>query len=256
MMKVVILCGGRGSRLNEETEFKPKPLVTIGGIPILVHIMRTYAHYGYKDFILCLGYKGEMIKEYFMNKEAFSNDFSMNLKSGSRMYHTEQNDNWNITFVDTGLETMTGARIKRIEKFIDGPFHMTYGDGIADIDISSLVNQHLTFGRIGTMTCVHPHSKYGLVKLGENHQVEDFAEKRVLHDYINGGFFIFEKGIFDYLSEDEKCVLEVGPLNELVADEHLTAYKHDGFWHCLDTFKDYVELNEMWNNKLRPWVKL
>lgn len=255
LAKVVILCGGRGTRLNEETEFRPKPLVTVGNIPILVHIMETYSHYGYKDFVLCLGYKGELVKEFFLHKELLGNDFSFNLKSGAKKTHGS-NEDWNITFVDTGLETQTGARIKRVEKYIDSDmFLATYGDGLCDVNISELVKFHKKQNTVGTITAVHPHSKYGLIKEGKNSLIESFVEKPVLYEYINGGFFAFKKNVFDYLSPDEQCILEAAPLTKLVSEKQLSMYRHEGFWHCMDTYKDYLDLNRIWDTGAIPWKK-
>jgi len=234
--KVVILCGGKGTRLHEETEFRPKPLVPIGDVPILVHIMNSYSYHGYNDFVLCLGYKGELIAEFFSKSEI--------------------NEKWNITFAYTGLETQTGARIKRIEKYIDSDFFLaTYGDGISDVNISNLVDFHKKQNTIGVITAVHPHSKYGLMKEGENSIIEEFVEKPVLYDYINGGFFTFKKDVFDYLSEDEDCILEREPFTKLVSEKQLSMFKHEGFWHCMDTYKDYLDLNKMWDSGNVPWKK-
>lgn len=233
-IKVVILCGGRGTRLNEETEFRPKPLVPIGEKPILLHIMNHYAHYGYSNFVICLGYKGDLITKYFIENPQ---------------------NNWNIEFVDTGVEAQTGTRIKRVEKYIDSDYFLaTYGDGISDVNISELVNFHKTKGITATLTAVHPHSKYGQIKEGPGSLIEEFVEKPILNDYINGGFFVFRKEIFDYLSNKEDCILEREPFSKLVSKKQLSMFKHEGFWHCMDTYKDYLELNEMWKEGKRPWV--
>jgi len=234
--KVVILCGGKGTRLQEETEFRPKPLVPIGEMPILFHIMKTYSNYGFNKFILCLGYKGQMINDFFSENKQI------------------QGENWDIIFADTGVESQTGSRIKQIEKHIDSDiFLATYGDGISNINITGLFNFHKKQNTIGTLSAVHPHSKYGLIKEGKNHIVENFVEKPVLYDYINGGFFVFKKEFFDYLSKDESCILEREALSNLVSKKQLSMYKHEDFWHCMDTYKDYLELNEMWRNKNTPW---
>ena len=249
--KVVILCGGIGTRLKEETEFKPKPLVEIGGLPILWHIMKHYSHYGYNDFILCLGYKGEMIKEYFLNYESMKSDFTLNLGRKGRMVHTQTQEDWNITFAETGDETQTGGRIKKIEKYIDGEFFLvTYGDGVSDIDINKLVEFHKEKGKIGTITGVHPWSKYGTVHIDENNIITEFREKPILKDIINGGFFVFNRKIFDYLTED--CMLEKEPFNKLASEKQLALFKYEGFWHCMDTYKDSLDLNKMWE-KGAPW---
>ncbi len=234
--KVVILCGGKGTRLQEETEFRPKPLVPIGEMPILFHIMKNYSYYGFNEFVLCLGYKGQMIKDFFSKKEKI------------------KKENWSIIFADTGLESQTGSRIKQIEKYINSDnFLATYGDGISNINITNLFNFHKKQNTIGTLSAVHPHSKYGLIQEGKNNLVETFVEKPVLYDFINGGFFVFKKEFFDYLSKEETCILEREPLTNLVLKKQLSMFKHERFWHCMDTYKDYLELNEMWRNKNTPW---
>lgn len=253
--KVVILCGGLGTRLKEETEYRPKPLVKIGEMPILWHIMKIYSHYGYNDFVLCLGYKGEMIKEYFLNYEWMSNDFTINLKSGRERVtrHTHETEDWTITFAETGSETPTGGRIKKIEKYVrdDDYFLATYGDGIATMDISELVNFHKAKGKIATLTGTHPISKYGKVKYGVDGIITSFEEKPALEDIVNGGFFIFNKEIFDYM--DENCILEDDVLSKLAVARQLAIFVHRGFWHCMDTYKDFITLNEMWNSGNSPW---
>jgi glucose-1-phosphate cytidylyltransferase len=251
--KVVILCGGMGTRLREETEFRPKPLVNIGGMPILWHIMKTYSHHGYNDFIICLGYKGDMIKQYFLNYEWMSNDFTLNLGSGEGRisHHTSIAENWNITFVDTGEETQTGGRIKKIEKYItEDNFMVTYGDGVSDIDINKLMEFHKSHNRIGTLTGVHPSSKYGTVQINEDNVVDEFREKPVLKDLINGGFFVFKKEFFNYIQED--CMLEREPFERLARHRQMSLFKHSGFWHSIDTYKDFKEINKIWH-KGAPW---
>lgn len=233
--EVVILCGGRGTRLNEETEFRPKPLVPIGNEPILLHIMKIYAHYGFKNFILCLGYKGDMIREYFNSNEC---------------------PDWTIELVDTGLDAQTGTRIKRVERYVNSDdFLATYGDGVGEIDIGTLFEFHKKQNTLGTLTAVHPHSKYGMIRPGSDNLIGEFIEKPILSDYINGGFFVFKKGFFDYLSSDDSCILERDPFTNLVSKNQLSMYKHEGFWHCMDTYKDYLELNELWKQGRKPWVK-
>ena len=253
--KVVILCGGMGTRLREETEFKPKPLVMIGNKPILVHIMDTYARYGYRDFILCLGYKGEMIKEYFLNYDWMVNDFTLNISSGEGKLkrHTNQNHDYNITFVDTGNDTLTGGRIKKIEKYIDGEdFMMTYGDGVSNVDIGKLWEFHKQHNKVGTLTGVHPWSKYGTVDIDKEYTVTKFREKPILKDWINGGFFVFKKKIFDYIKGD--CMLEEEPFEKLSKDRQMALFRHEGYWHCMDTYKDYKDLNKIWEKGSAPWV--
>lgn len=257
--KVVILCGGKGTRLQEETEFRPKPLVPIGNIPILVHIMGIYSKYGYKDFVLCLGYKGDLIKEFFLHKEIVENDFTLNLKDNSKIIKHAKNklteSDWTITFAETGAETQTGGRIKKIQKYIDGEtFLATYGDGVSDINIEKLVSFHNSQKTLATLTAVHPHSKYGLIKTGNNNLIEEFVEKPRLFDYINGGFFVFNQKVFDYLNEKDDCILEREPFTNLVRDKQFSMYKHEGFWHCMDTYKDYLDLNALWDAKKTPWL--
>jgi glucose-1-phosphate cytidylyltransferase len=253
-LKVVILCGGFGTRLREETEFKPKPLVQIGNKPILWHIMKHYSHFGFNDFILCLGYKGEMIKDYFLNYIWRANDFTINLQKINEIttHAPGEIENWNITFVDTGKKTQTGGRIKAIEKYIKEPhFLATYGDGVSDVDIRKVVAFHKAKGKIGTLTGLHPRSKYGNVNIGNDQIVTEFKEKSVLNDLINGGFFVFKKEIFNYLKEN--VMLEKEPFEELAKKGQLALYKHDGYWQCMDTFKEYKELNKIWNNTNAPW---
>lgn len=228
--QVVILCGGKGTRLREETEFKPKPMVEIGGKPILWHIMKTYQHFGYEDFILCLGYKGNMIEEYF----------------------NEHMGKLNITFANTGLETQTGSRLAKIEKLITKEnFLMTYGDGLSNVPLDKVRDFHEKQHTIATLTAVHPHTTFGRVIEDEGGIVREFDEKPVLHDYINGGFYFFNIAIFDYLTNGEECVLEKEPMKKLVSEKELSMFKHEGFWHAMDTYKDYLELNKMWETNPR-----
>ena len=254
--KVVILCGGEGTRLREETEFKPKPMVTVGGSPILWHIMKIYAHYGFNDFVLCLGYKGEAIKQFFLTHELMHNDFTIRLndRAADKVHKDGKFEDWTITFADTGLKSQTGSRLKRIEKYIDtDDFFVTYGDGVIDADMGKELEFHKKIGTTATITGVHPQSRYGLIKPGKGGLVETFVEKPVLFDYINGGFYVFKKEIFDLLSTDEKCVLETEPLSTLAQKKQLSMYRHDGFWYAMDTYKDYLELNRMWDQGKRPW---
>jgi len=250
---VVILCGGMGTRLREETEYKPKPMVDIGGKPIVWHIMKIYAHYGYTKFILCLGYKGSVIKDYFLNYEAMSNDLTVSYGGASKTHylsnHKEQN--FEITLVDTGLHTMTGGRIKRIEKFIDTEtFMVTYGDGLANVDIGKLVAFHKSHGKLATLTAARPPSRFGILELTNEDQVKQFREK-VATEWINGGFLVFNRRVFDYLDED--CVLEREPMEKLAKDNQMMAYKHEGFWIGMDTYREYEMLNQMWDNGNAPW---
>ncbi len=255
-IKVVILCGGRGSRLREETEIRPKPLVEIGDRPILWHIMKIYAHYGFKDFILCLGYKGEKIKEYFLNYEAMNNDFTIRLGSRDQIQfhsgHLERG--WNIALVNTGNQAQTGTRIKRIEKFItDDTFMVTYGDGVGNIDINRLLEHHRSSKKIGTVTCVHPASRFGELLI-KGKEVEEFSEKpQVKGGFINGGFFVFNKKFFAYLKDNDNCYLEGEPLERLVGEGELGVYMHKDFWQCMDTQRELDVLNDMWKRNKAPW---
>jgi len=252
--KVVILCGGLGTRLREETEFKPKPLVEIGGRPILWHIMKGYAHYGFRDFILCLGYRGQMVKEYFLSHEYMDHDFLLDLRTNERqvLQRNADDEDWRIVFADTGLETNTGGRIKRIQRYIDTEyFFATYGDGVSDVDIRRLEAFFLEKGKAAVITGLHPWSKYGRVDVGADGSVMGFAEKPQLMDVINGGFFVFSRRVFDYLDED--CILEREPFERLAKDREMALYKHEGFWHAMDTYKDYLELNRMWSSGQAPW---
>ena len=255
IMKAVILCGGIGTRLKEETEFRPKPLVEIGGMPILWHIMKIYSHYGVKDFVLCLGYKGELIKKFFMELDTHNSDFTYNPMTKKIEYHNDGDaEDWNITFAETGSDTNTGARIKMIEKYIDEDnFHLTYGDGVADIDINKLIDFHANHGKIGTVTAVRPMSKFGVLDI-DGDKVIDFSKKNLAHDgRVDGGFFVFNKKIFDYLSTDKDCILEGEPLKRLAVDNQFVAYRHDGFWQCMDTIRHAEILNEMWLEKRALW---
>lgn len=254
-IKVVILCGGFGTRLREETELKPKPMVEIGGMPILWHIMKTYAHYGFNEFVLCLGYKGEVIKEYFYHYEILSNDFTIELGSKNiEIYPGHSEKGWKVTLVDTGLNAMTGARIKRIEKFIDSDiFMLTYGDGVTDLNIKDLLNFHKNHGKIGTVTGVTPPSRYGELLIEKDHVVSFKEKSKTSNGSINGGYFIFNKKFFNYLKDEDTCVLEKEPLEKLVADRELKVFQHKGFWQCMDTYRDYKYLNDLWEKGGSPW---
>lgn len=253
-MKVVILCGGKGTRMRDMTEFIPKPLVQIGGKPIIWHIMKTYAQYGFTDFILCLGYKGSMIKEYFVHHDWMNNDFTLNLRSNKKtiVNHSNQLEDWNVTFVDTGLETMTGGRIKRVEPYIgEEEFMVTYGDGVANIDINKLLAQHKKMGKIATLTAIHPMSQFGVLEATDS-LVKSFKEKPRLDGIINGGFFVFNRKIFSYLKEDS-TILEEEPLRTLTREQQLALYEHHEFWKCMDTPKDAADLNRMWDENKAEW---
>lgn len=250
---VVILCGGMGTRLREETEYKPKPMVEIGGRPMLWHIMKIYAYYGFRRFILCLGYKGNVIKDYFLNYEAMSNDFTLRLGQDNHLTyqsnHPEQD--FEVTLVDTGLKTMTGGRVKRIEQFIEtDTFMVTYGDGLANVDIGALVAFHCHHGKLATLTATRPPSRYGILEMTVDGQIERFREK-VQTEWINGGFLVFNRRVFDYLDPD--CILEREPMERLADDEQLMAFKHEGFWIGMDTYREYEMLNQMWDVDKAEW---
>lgn len=252
-MKVVILCGGKGTRLREETEFKPKPLVEVCGRPILWHIMRGYASAGFNEFVLCLGYKGEMIRQYFEEYATADADYTLDLATGETTILRSRDDgvDWRITFAETGAETQTGARIKLVEPYVDGDHFMcTYGDGVADVDYRALDGFHKQKGRIAVMTGVHPWSKYGQLIVDDDCIVEQFIEKPRLHDYINGGFFVFDRRIFDYIRGD--VMLERQPFEQLAVERQIALYKHEGFWASMDTYKDMAELNA-YSYENAPW---
>ncbi len=254
-MKTIILSGGLGYRLKEETEFKPKPMVLIGDKPILWHIMKIYAHYGFNDFIIALGYKGDYIKQYFLNQKQLIHDFTLHTKSGSvRIHKSDGNtaDDFKITFVDTGEETLPGERILRLKNYIpkeDKNFMVTYGDGVSDVNIKELVKFHKKQNTIGTITGVHPRSKYGLLKLNENSIVDSFIEKPVLKERTNGGFMIFKREFFKYINPGE---YEHEGLKRLTKEKQLSVFVHDGFWHSMDTYSDVENLNKLWI-ETKPW---
>jgi len=251
--KIVILAGGFGTRLKGETEFKPKPLIKIGGKPIIWHIMKIYAKYGYTDFVIAGGYKVEEIKQYFMNFILMHNDFTINLKDNKIDLLSNNQEMFNITIVDTGLNTLTGGRIKRLRDVIgENRFMVTYGDGVANIDIDKLMEFHESHGKLATVTGVRPSSRFGELNVKEN-LVVSFEEKpQVSEGYINGGFFIFEPTIFDYIQGD-KTSLEREPLERLSREGHLAIYKHNDFWRCMDTHKDMDELNTLWEEGNAKW---
>ena len=255
-MKVIILCGGQGTRLREETEYRPKPLVDVGGRPILWHIMKLYAHYGYRDFVLCLGYRGNMIKEYFLNYEAMNSDFTINLgKNNHLAYHdAHMEQDYHVTLSDTGLDTMTGARVKRVQRYVDDDiFMVTYGDGLSDINIPALLDYHHSHGRLATVTSVQPYSRFGVLNLDDAGHVTSFTEKPKMTSWASAGYFVFNRRVFDYLSIDPACVLEREPLEQLARDGQLMTYRHDGFFFAMDTYREYLHLNELWANGNAPW---
>ncbi len=254
-MKAVILCGGRGTRLQNETEYRPKPLVEIGGMPILWHIMKIYSQYGVKDFVLCLGYKGHMIKDFFMDLDVYSKDMSYNTHTKQITIHdTSPVDDWNIVFAETGLDTNTGARVKRIEKYItEDDFFLTYGDGLADVNVKELYEYHKRHKKIGTVTAVRPLARFGVLSI-DDEKIMDFTKKHIMHsNRIDGGFFVFKREFFKFLWEKKDCVLEEEPLKKLVKENQFTAYKHDGFWQCMDIPQHADLLNAMWDAQDAPW---
>lgn len=255
-MPVVILCGGQGTRLREETEYRPKALVEIGGRPILWHIMRIYAHHGFSEFILALGYKGSMIKEYFLNFEAMCSDFSMTLGEPNHveLHRSYPEKGWRLTFVDTGIDSQTGCRLHRVRPYVKAPrFFVTYGDGVSAIDLTAQASFHARHGRIATVTGVRPRSRFGEL-VEEGGRVVDFREKpQVREGFINGGFFVFSEAIFGYVSDDEGCVLEHEPMERLVKEDELRIWKHEAPWYCMDTYRDYLLLSDVWKSGRAEW---
>ncbi len=255
-MKTVILCGGLGTRLAEETQVKPKPMVEVGGRPILWHIMKIYEQHGLNDFVLALGYKGEVIKDYFLNYHARLSDLTVQLKSGSVQYSNPTAEDWNVSLVDTGANTLTGGRLLRLKSLLEaeGTFMLTYGDGVSDIDLTALLAFHRAHGKLATVTAVKPSARFGGMII-ESGIVQNFKEKPQSGEgWINGGFFVFGAGIFDYL-EDDSTVLEQSPLENLVRDDQLMAYEHPGYWQCMDTIRDRDALQEYCDSGTAHWLK-
>lgn len=256
-MKVLILAGGLGSRLSEETTLKPKPMVEIGGKPILWHIMKIYSSYGFNEFIILCGYKGYVIKEYFVNYYNHMSDMTIDLSSNSITHHKNHAEKWKITLVDTGLETMTGSRIKKVKEYIGNEsFMLTYGDGVGDININSLVEFHKKHGKSITMTAVQPEGRFGSLLIDENNEVKSFQEKpKGDNNWINAGFFVCEPSVFDHIADGNQIIFEREPLELLTEKGELFVYKHCGFWKPMDTLRDKIRLEEMIEKGSAPWIK-
>ncbi len=256
-MKVAILAGGLGTRLSEETIVKPKPMVEIGGMPIIWHIMKIYSSYGYNEFVICLGYKGYIIKEFFYNYFLHMSDVTMDIGSNKIKYFNSKSENWKVTLIDTGQETMTGSRLKKIAPYLSEDFMLTYGDGVSDINIKKLVNHHKNSGKLATLTAVQPDGRYGVLDI-ENNLVNDFVEKPAGdNNWVNAGFFVMNKKILEILdSTRDDEVLETDLLAKLAKDGNLNAYKHSSFWKCMDTIRDKNMLENMWNSdpKWKVWA--
>jgi glucose-1-phosphate cytidylyltransferase len=254
-LKAVILCGGKGLRMGYDSNITCKPLVKVGGMPILWHIMKFYKQFNIDEFILCLGFNQEAIKDYFANMDWRNNDFRLKAnKNGVKISNLSLQESWDIIFADTGQETMTGGRIKKIQKYInEDEFMLTYGDGVSDVNIDALYKFHKQKGKIATVTGIRPRTGYGVMDVEEG-VVTKFEEKPIMDRWINAGFFVLNKGVFDYLSDNEQCIWEEEPMRQLVLNRELAVYQHDGFWQPIDTIKDVQLVNEMWKNNKRPWV--
>ncbi len=253
-MKVVILAGGFGTRISEESQFKPKPMIDIGGMPILWHIMKLYSYYGFNDFIICAGYRQEVIKEWFGNYFLHTSDITFDFSKGDEVIvHKKHTEPWKVTVVDTGLHTMTGGRLKRIGRFLDGDsFMMTYGDGVCDVDINKLIEQHKACGKLATLTAVQPDGRFGTMDM-EGDYISSFREKNKKDTgWINGGYMILDVKVLDYILGDS-MPFEREPLEQLANEGQLSNYKHYGFWQCMDTMRDKIKLEELWNNEKAPW---
>lgn len=254
-MKVVILAGGFGTRISEESHRIPKPMIEIGGMPILWHIMKQYSAYGYADFVICCGYKQHVIKEFFADYFLHRSDITFDFTDGGRMIvHNEHSEPWKVTLVDTGLNTMTGGRIKRVRDYLEGePFLLTYGDGVSDINISELVKFHETQGKMATISAIKLSQRFGVLDINENNEIREFREKKTVDSgYINGGFMVMEQGVFDFI-EGDSTVFEKYPLETLAKMGQLSAYKHNGFWQCMDTLRDKQLLESLWESDEAPW---
>jgi glucose-1-phosphate cytidylyltransferase len=253
-MKVVILAGGRGTRIQEESLIKPKPLIEIGSKPIIWHIMKIYSHYGFKEFVICCGYKGYLIKEYFANFSLHNSDVTIDIKKNEIKVHKNNNEDWKITLVDTGHNSLTGGRILKIKDFVDDEFFLTYGDGVADVNISKLIEHHKINKKVATMTIVQPQGRFGMVEFNtKTHLIENFSEKlKGDGSWVNGGFFVLNKKIFEYLKDDQ-TIWERDPLENLSKENELIAFRHEGFWHAMDTMRDKIFLENLWDANKAPW---
>nr|WP_319569942.1 glucose-1-phosphate cytidylyltransferase [uncultured Draconibacterium sp.] len=256
-MKVLILAGGLGSRLSEETTLKPKPMVQIGGKPILWHIMKIYSSFGFNDFVILLGYKGYMIKEYFANYYRHMADMTIDMANNSIEYHKNKAEPWKVTLIDTGVNTMTGGRVKRVQKYVgNDPFMLTYGDGVANIDINELLTFHENHGKAITMTSVQPEGRFGALDISKGNKVDTFQEKpKGDGAWINGGFFVCEPKVFDYITEGDPTIFERGPLENLAKDGELFTFKHNGFWKPMDTLRDKSQLENLIEKGSAPWIR-
>jgi glucose-1-phosphate cytidylyltransferase len=251
-MQAVILAGGKGTRISEESQIKPKPLIEIGGKPIIWHIMKNYSFHGINDFIICCGYKAELVKEYFSNFGLYSSDITIDLKKKKIHYHKKKIEKWKITLIDTGLETQTGGRIKRVKDHLKDTFCLTYGDGLSDVDISKSISFHKKQKKLATMTTVQPAGRFGAVNI-QNNLIQDFKEKPIGDGgWINGGFFVLNKKILNYI-KDDNSIWEQEPLMKIAQNKQLVSFKHDQFWHPMDTLRDKEYLEKLWNNKNCPW---
>ena len=251
---VVILAGGLGTRLREETEFRPKPMVEIGDRPIIWHIMKNFSSFGIRNFIVCLGYKGEIIREYFLNYQTRNINLSLNLGSQTKVDFLEKHeeDDWQVTLVDTGKLSSTGQRLKKIKEFTgDRTFIATYGDGLANVPIDLLVNYHRSHSGLATLTAVHPTSRFGVVEISDSGIIKEFHEKPIIDDWINGGFFVLEPAVFEFMTDDGP--FEETTLKNLVSAGNLYAFKHSGYWQPMDTYREYLELNKLWDKSIAPW---
>jgi glucose-1-phosphate cytidylyltransferase len=254
-MQVVLLAGGYGTRLSEETDLRPKPMIEIGGRPILWHIMKIYSHYGFNDFIVCCGYKSYYIKDYFYHYYMHAADISVDLAANTVEYHTSASEPWKITLVDTGLETMTGARIKRIQNYVGNtPFMLTYGDGVADININKLLEYHKEKGKLATLTAVLPSGKFGVLEIAGDDSIGSFTEKpQGDGSWVNGGFFVLQPEVFDYIPDGDSVIFERTPLENLAKAGQLQSYRHTGFWKPMDTLREKLELQKLWETGNAPW---